>query len=63
MNIYSYHDTIKESLCRQWHGDSFVFKEILEMEIKGRSNECRGKERHFAEQGILVIIGRRVEET
>lgn len=33
------------------------------MEIEGRSNECRGKERHFAEQGILVIIGRRVEET
>lgn len=61
MNIYSYHDTIKESLCQQWQGGSFIFKEILEMEIKARSNEYRRKRRRFAEQGILVI-GRSVEE-
>lgn len=31
------------------------------MEIKGRSNECGRKERHFAGQGTLGI-GRRAEE-
>lgn len=53
--------TLLKSLGATMAWRFICFKEISEMEVKGRGNECRRKGRHSAEQRISNME-RRVEE-